>query len=102
MYDPYVRSSRRSFAQSPASFFNGVLGKFGQHAGTNTDLAGEWCLSSEHFGRDTETKRQEVDQESMYSALWTHLLLQILRLCIDARHEVCTVAIQTLFRTLQP
>jgi hypothetical protein len=49
----------------------------------------------------SRTKRREVDHEPAYSALWMHLLLEILRLCADALPEVRMGAIQTLFRTLQ-
>ncbi|KAH9018228.1 hypothetical protein EDB83DRAFT_2528502 [Lactarius deliciosus] len=45
--------------------------------------------------------RREAAQEPAYSALWMHLLLEILGLCADARPEVRMGAIQTLFRTLQ-
>ncbi|KAH9049809.1 hypothetical protein EDB83DRAFT_2553433 [Lactarius deliciosus] len=45
--------------------------------------------------------RREAAQEPAYSALWMHLLREILGLCVDARPEVRMGAIQTLFRTLQ-
>lgn len=48
-----------------------------------------------------QAKRREADHEPAYSALWMHLLLEILRLCADARPEVRMGTIQTLFRTLQ-
>ena len=46
-------------------------------------------------------KRRKADHEPVYSALWMHLLLEILRLCADAQPEVRMGAIQTLFRTPQ-
>jgi hypothetical protein len=77
-----------------------TLGQFGRQADTNIALTAAeslfWGVSDA-----IQTKRREVDHEPAYSALWMHLLLEILRLCADARPEVRMGAIQTLFRTLQ-
>ena len=77
-----------------------TLGEFGRQADTNIALTAAeslfWGVSDA-----IQTKRREVDHEPAYSALWMHLLLEILRLCADARPEVRMGAIQTLFRTLQ-
>jgi C-terminal region of Mon2 protein len=77
-----------------------TLGQFGRQADTNIALTAAeslfWGVSDA-----IQAKRREADQEPAYSALWMHLLLEILRLCADARPEVRMGAIQTLFRTLQ-
>ena len=77
-----------------------TLGQFGRQADTNIALTAAeslfWGVSDA-----IQTKRREADHEPAYSALWMHLLLEILRLCADARPEVRMGAIQTLFRTLQ-
>jgi C-terminal region of Mon2 protein len=77
-----------------------TLGQFGRQADTNIALTAAeslfWGVSDA-----IQAKRREADHEPAYSALWMHLLLEILRLCADARPEVRMGAIQTLFRTLQ-
>lgn len=77
-----------------------TLGQFGRQADTNIALTAAeslfWGVSDA-----IQAKRREADHEPAYSALWMHLLLEILRLCSDARPEVRMGAIQTLFRTLQ-
>jgi len=77
-----------------------TLGQFGRQADTNIALTAAeslfWGVSDA-----IQAKRREADHEPAYSALWMHLLLEILRLCDDARPEVRLGAIQTLFRTLQ-
>jgi hypothetical protein len=77
-----------------------TLGQFGRQADTNIALTAAeslfWGVSDA-----IQAKRREAEQEPAYSALWMHLLLEILRLCADARPEVRMGAIQTLFRTLQ-
>ena len=77
-----------------------TLGQFGRQADTNIALTAAeslfWGVSDA-----IQAKRREADHEPEYSALWMHLLLEILRLCADARPEVRMGAIQTLFRTLQ-
>src|SRR5260221_8378315 len=78
-----------------------TLGQFGRQADTNIALTAAeslfWGVSDA-----IQAKRREADHEPAYSALWMHLLLEILRLCADALPEVRMGAIQTLFRTLQP
>ncbi len=49
-----------------------------------------------------QAQRREADHEPVYSTLWMHPLLVILRLCADARPEARIGMIQTLFRTLHP
>jgi hypothetical protein len=75
-----------------------TLGQFGCQADKNIVLM---VAESLFWGvlDAIQTKRQEVDHEQAYSTLWMHLLLEILRLCADARPEVRMGAIQTLFRT---
>ncbi|KAH9049815.1 hypothetical protein EDB83DRAFT_2543167 [Lactarius deliciosus] len=77
-----------------------TLGQFGRQADTNIALTAAeslfWGVSDA-----IQAKRREAAQEPAYSALWMHLLLEILGLCADARPEVRMGAIQTLFRTLQ-
>jgi hypothetical protein len=77
-----------------------TLGQFGRQADTNIALTAAeslfWGVSDA-----IQAKRREADHEPAYSVLWMHLLLEILRLCADARPEVRMGAIQTLFRTLQ-
>jgi len=77
-----------------------TLGQFGRQADTNISLTAAeslfWGVSDA-----IQAKRREVDHEPAYSALWMHLLLEILQLCADVRPEVRMGAIQTLFRTLQ-
>ncbi|KAH9955055.1 hypothetical protein BC827DRAFT_1262095 [Russula dissimulans] len=70
-----------------------TLGQFGRQADTNIALTAAeslfWGVSDA-----IQAKRREADHEPAYSALWMHLLLEILRLCDDGRPE-------TLFRILQ-
>ncbi|KAG0696480.1 hypothetical protein DFH29DRAFT_1025466 [Suillus ampliporus] len=67
-----------------------TLGQFGRQADTNIALtAAESLLWS------------DAEMEPEYSALWMCLLLEVLGLCTDARHEVRVGAIQTLFRAMQ-
>lgn len=77
-----------------------TLGQFGRQADTNIALTAAeslfWGVSDA-----IQAKRREAAQEPAYSALWMHLLLEILGLCADARPEVRMGATQTLFRTLQ-
>jgi C-terminal region of Mon2 protein len=77
-----------------------TLGQFGRQADTNIALTAAeslfWGVSDA-----IQAKRREADHEPAYSALWMHLLLEILRLCDDGRPEVRLGAIQTLFRILQ-
>ena len=64
-----------------------TLGQFGRQADTNIALTAAenllWSVSDA-----IQAKRREADHEPAYSALWMHLLLEILRLCADARPEV--------------
>jgi hypothetical protein len=75
-------------------------GQFGRQEDTNIALAAAeslfWGVSDA-----IQAKRREADHEPTYSALWMHLFLEILPLCVDARPEVRMGAIQTLFKTLQ-
>jgi hypothetical protein len=77
-----------------------TLGQFGRHADTNIALTAAeslfWGVSDV-----IQDELREADHEPAYSALWIYLLLEILRLCDDARPEVRLGVIQTLFRTLQ-
>ncbi|KAI0048499.1 hypothetical protein FA95DRAFT_1517415 [Auriscalpium vulgare] len=77
-----------------------TLGHFGLQADTNISLTAAeslfWSVSD-----SIQAKRKDAEKEPAYSALWMHLLLEILQLCTDARPEVRMGAIQTLFRTLQ-
>ncbi|KAH9954570.1 hypothetical protein BC827DRAFT_1143388, partial [Russula dissimulans] len=77
-----------------------TLRQFGRQADTNIALTAAeslfWGVSDA-----TQAKRHEADHEHAYSALWMHLLLEILRLCDDSRPEVRFGAVQTLFRTLR-
>ena len=77
-----------------------TLGHFGRQADTNIALTAAeslfWGVSD-----SIQAKRKDAEKEPEYSALWMFLLLEILRLCTDARPEVRMGAIQTLFRTLQ-
>ncbi|KAI0030497.1 hypothetical protein K488DRAFT_54152 [Vararia minispora EC-137] len=77
-----------------------TLGAFGRQADTNIALTAAeslfWGVSD-----SIQAKRKDAEQEPEYSSLWMFLLLEILGLCTDARPEVRTGAIQTLFRTLQ-
>jgi len=77
-----------------------TLGQFGRQADTNiAPTAGEslfWGVSDA-----IQAERREADYEPLHSALWMHFLLEMLRLCDNARPEVRFGAIQTLFRTLQ-
>ncbi|OCH93573.1 hypothetical protein OBBRIDRAFT_885401 [Obba rivulosa] len=77
-----------------------TLGQFGRQADTNIALTAAesllWGVSD-----SIQAKRKDVEKEPEYSALWMYLLLEVLRLCTDARPEVRVGAIQTLFRTLQ-
>jgi hypothetical protein len=60
-----------------------TLGQFGRQADTNIALT----VAESHFWGVSDViqmKRQEVDHEPAYSALWMHLLLEILRLRADA------------------
>jgi C-terminal region of Mon2 protein len=77
-----------------------TLGLFGRQTDTNIALTAAesllWAVSD-----SIQLKRKDLEQEPVYSALWMFLLLELLRLCTDARPEVRGGAIQTLFRTLQ-
>ncbi|KAH7907589.1 hypothetical protein BJ138DRAFT_1137471 [Hygrophoropsis aurantiaca] len=77
-----------------------TLGQFGRQADTNIALTAAesllWGVSD-----SIQAKRRDVDEEPEYSALWMCLLLEVLGLCTDARHEVRVGAIQTLFRAMQ-
>jgi len=77
-----------------------TLGLFGRQTDTNIALTAAesllWAVSD-----SIQLKRKDAEQERVYSALWMFLLLELLRLCTDARPEVRGGAIQTLFRTLQ-
>lgn len=77
-----------------------TLGLFGRQTDTNIALTAAesllWAVSD-----SIQLKRKDTEQEPVYSALWMFLLLELLRLCTDARPEVRGGAIQTLFRTLQ-
>jgi len=77
-----------------------TLGLFGRQTDTNIALTAAesllWAVSD-----SIQLKRKDAEQEPVYSALWMFLLLELLRLCTDARPEVRGGAIQTLFRTLQ-
>jgi len=77
-----------------------TIGQFGRQADTNIALT----AAQSHFwgvSDAMQAKRRKADHEPAYSALWMHLLLEILRLCADARSEVPMGAIQTLFRMLR-
>ena len=78
----------------------GTLGLFGKQTDTNIALTAAeslmWGVSD-----SIQSKRKDVEKEPEYSALWMFLLLELLGLCTDARHEVRVGAIQTLFRSLQ-
>ena len=77
-----------------------TLGLFGRQTDTNIALTAAesllWAVSD-----SIQLKRKDAEQEPVYSALWMFLLLELLRLCTDARLEIRGGAIQTLFRTLQ-
>ena len=77
-----------------------ILGLFGRQTDTNIALTAAesllWAVSD-----SIQLKRKDAEQEPVYSTLWMFLLLELLRLCTDARPEVRGGAIQTLFRTLQ-
>ena len=77
-----------------------TLGQFGRQADTNIALTAAesllWSVSD-----SIQAKRKDVEMEPEYSALWMCLLLEVLGLCTDARHEVRDGAIQTLFRAMQ-
>lgn len=77
-----------------------TLGLFGKQTDTNIALTAAeslmWGVSD-----SIQSKRKDVEKEPEYSALWMFLLLELLGLCTDARHEVRVGAIQTLFRSLQ-
>jgi len=76
-----------------------TLGLFGKQTDTNIALTAAaslmWSVSD-----SIQAKRKEAEIEPEYSALWMFLLLEILGLCTDSRHEVRVGAIQTLFRSL--
>ncbi|KAG1719544.1 uncharacterized protein EDB91DRAFT_1240566 [Suillus paluster] len=65
-----------------------TLGQFGRQADTNIALTAAESPAMEQM-------------EPEYSTLWMCLLLEVLGLCTDARHEVRVGAIQTLFRAMQ-
>ena len=73
-----------------------TLGQLGRQADTNIVLT---VAESLFWGVSDaiQAKQREADHEPAYSALWMHLLLEILCLCVDARPEVRMGAIQTLF-----
>ncbi|KAG1824868.1 uncharacterized protein BJ212DRAFT_1566454 [Suillus subaureus] len=77
-----------------------TLGQFGRQADTNIALTAAesllWGVSD-----SIQAKRKDAEMEPEYSALWMCLLLEVLGLCTDARHEVRVGAIQTLFRAMQ-
>lgn len=77
-----------------------TLGQFGRQADTNIALTAAesllWSVSD-----SIQAKRKDAEIEPEYSALWMCLLLEVLGLCTDARHEVRVGAIQTLFRAMQ-
>lgn len=77
-----------------------TLGQFGRQADTNIALTAAesllWSVSD-----SIQAKRKDAEMEPEYSALWMCLLLEVLGLCTDARHEVRVGAIQTLFRAMQ-
>ena len=77
-----------------------TLGLFGRQTDTNIALTAAeslmWGVSD-----SIQSKRKDADKEPEFSALWMFLLLELLGLCTDARHEVRVGAIQTLFRSLQ-
>ena len=77
-----------------------TLGLFGKQTDTNIALTAAeslmWGVSD-----SIQSKRKDIEKEPEYSALWMFLLLELLGLCTDARHEVRVGAIQTLFRSLQ-
>jgi hypothetical protein len=73
-----------------------TLWQFARQADTNiAPTAAESLL----WGVSDETARG--GPRAGVQRLWMHLLLEILRLCVDALPEVRMGAIQTLFRTLQ-
>ena len=73
---------------SASARLGSLVGRAGQ-ADTNIALA---LAASPFWGVSDaiQTKRREVDHEPAYSALWMHLLLDILRLCADARFRPCS------------
>ncbi|KAF8579144.1 hypothetical protein K439DRAFT_1394877 [Ramaria rubella] len=77
-----------------------TLGLFGKQTDTNIALTAAeslmWSVSD-----SIQSKRKDTEKETEFSALWMFLLLELLGLCTDARHEVRVGAIQTLFRSLQ-
>ncbi|GJJ14425.1 hypothetical protein Clacol_008689 [Clathrus columnatus] len=77
-----------------------TLGLFGKQADTNIALTAAaslmWSVSD-----SIQSQRKDAEKEPEYSALWMSLLLELLGLCTDTRHEVRVGAIQTLFRSLQ-
>ena len=77
-----------------------TLGQFGRQADTNIALTAAesllWSVSD-----SIQAKRKDAEIEPEYSALWMCLLLEVLGLCTDTRHEVRDGAIQTLFRAMQ-
>ncbi|KAG2129622.1 hypothetical protein DEU56DRAFT_741289 [Suillus clintonianus] len=77
-----------------------TLGQFGRQADTNIALTAAesllWSVSD-----SIQAKRKDAEMEPEYSALWMCLLLEVLGLCTDARHEVRVGAIQTIFRAMQ-
>ncbi|KAH7925996.1 hypothetical protein BV22DRAFT_1111998 [Leucogyrophana mollusca] len=77
-----------------------TLGQFGRQADTNIALTAAesllWSVSD-----SIQAKRKDANEEPEYSSLWMYLLLEVLGLCTDARHEVRVGAIQTLFRAMQ-
>jgi hypothetical protein len=73
-----------------------TLGQFERQADTNIALTAAESLFWGVSGA-IQAMRREADHEPGYSALWMHLLLEILHLCDDPRPEVRMGAIQTLF-----
>ncbi|KAG2050060.1 hypothetical protein BDR06DRAFT_960556 [Suillus hirtellus] len=77
-----------------------TLGQFGRQADTNIALTAAesllWSVSD-----SIQAKRKDAEMEPEYSALWMCLLLEVLGLCADTRHDVRVGAIQTLFRAMQ-
>ena len=100
MYDAHVRWPLRALSRAPEALH--------QHAWAVRAASGhEDCADAAEslfwgVSDAIQAKRREADHEPAHSAPWMHLLLEILRLCADARPEVRMGAIQTLIRTLQP
>ena len=82
MYDAHVDALRRTLSRAPGTLHWKFGGASGYDYGIDSDAM--------------QVKRREADHEVANSAPLMHLLLEILRLCTDARQEVRMVAI---FRT---